>query len=75
MRSTWTDSRLDDFKDRVDSRLDDLNGRFSELSGRVNELSGRIDKLQHVMVQGFIALMVAMFTGFATLAGLIITQM
>jgi hypothetical protein len=67
MRSTWTDSRLDEFKDRVDSRLDDL-------SQRVSELSGRVDKLQHVMTQGFIAIMVSMFTGFVGLAGLILTQ-
>ncbi len=68
MRSTWTDSRLDDFKDRVDSRLD-------ELSHRIDGLSGRIDKLRHTMIQGFVAIMVAMFTGFLTLAGLIATQL
>jgi hypothetical protein len=67
MRSTWTDSRLDDFKERVDSRL-------GELSGQLTEQGARIDRLQHTMVQAFIALMVAMFTGFATLAGLIVTQ-
>ncbi len=67
MRSTWTDSRLDDFKESVDAR-------FDELSTRVGELSSRIDKLQHTMLQGFVAIMVAMFTGFMTLAGLIATQ-
>jgi hypothetical protein len=75
MRSTWTDSRLDDFKGHVDSRLDDLSGRVAELSARVDGLSHRIDGLQHTMVQGFIALTVAMFTGFAALAGLIVTQL
>ena len=75
MRSTWTDSRLDDFKDHVDSRLDDLNGRVSELSTRVDGLGGRIDSLQHTMTQGFIALTVAMFTGFIALAGLIVTKL
>jgi len=79
MRSTWTDSRLDDFKDIVDLRLNDLNGRVSELSTRVGELdariTGRIDGLQHTMIQGFIALAVAMFTGFIALAGLIVTQL
>jgi hypothetical protein len=64
MRSTWTDSRLDDLNDRV-----------SDLSARVDGLSGRIDGLQHTMVQAFIALMVAMFTGFLGLAGLIVTQL
>jgi hypothetical protein len=64
MRSTWTDSRLDDLNDRV-----------SELSARVDGLSARIDGLQHTMIQGFIALTAAMFTGFTALAGLIITQL
>ncbi len=68
MRSTWTDSRLDDFKDGVDSRLDDLNGR-------VSELSGRIDGLQNAMVHGIIAITATMITGFLGLAGLIATQL
>jgi len=63
MRSSWTDERLDD-----------LNGRVSELGGRVTELSTRIDSLQHTMINGFIAIMAAMFTGFVALAGLILTQ-
>jgi hypothetical protein len=79
MRSTWTDSRLDDFKSHVDSRLDDLNGRIGELSTRVGELdtriTGRIDGLQQTMVQAFIALMVALVSGFLGLAGLIVTQL
>lgn len=64
MRSTWTDSRLDD-----------LNNRVSELSGRVNEMGGRIDRLQHRIVHGFIAIMVAMMTGFMGLAGVLITKL
>lgn len=67
MRSTWTDSRLDEFKDQV-------NASLAELGQRVDHQSNRIDSLQHTMVQAFIALMVAMFTGFLGLAGLIITQ-
>jgi len=67
MRSTWTDERLDDFKDRVESR-------FDKLEASVDRLDGRIDALQHTMINGFIAIMVAMFTGFIGLAGLILTQ-
>jgi hypothetical protein len=63
MRSTWTDSRLDD-----------LNDRFKEVSARVDGLSNRVDGLQHTLVHGFIAIMVAMFTGFVGVAGLIVTQ-
>jgi hypothetical protein len=64
MRSTWTDSRLDD-----------LNDRFRELSARVDGLSGRVDGLQHTMVHGIIAMMVVMVTGFMGLAGLIVTSL
>ena len=60
MRSTWTDSRLDELNDRV-----------SEMDTR---LTGRIDALQHTMLQAFIGLMVVMATGFMGLAGLIIAQ-
>jgi hypothetical protein len=56
MRSTWTDSRLDD------------------LNGRVSELTARVDGLQHTMVHGFIAMMVAMVTGFMGIAGLIVAK-
>jgi hypothetical protein len=67
MRSTWTDGRLDEFKDQV-------NANFKELGQRVDNQSHRIDTLQHTMVQAFIALVVIMVTGFMGLAGLIITQ-
>jgi hypothetical protein len=60
LRSTWTDSRLDE-----------LNNRVSEMDTR---LTDRIDALQHTMLQAFIGLMVVMATGFMGLAGLIITQ-
>jgi hypothetical protein len=64
MRSTWTDSRLDD-----------LNKRVGEISGRLDALGTRVDGLQHTMVQGFIALVVIMVTGFMGLAGLIVTKL
>ena len=38
-------------------------------------LGSRIDRLQHTMVNGFIAMMVGMMTGFIGLAGLIVTQL
>lgn len=67
MRSTWTDERLDDFKDRVESR-------FDRLEVQVGGLGSRIDRPQHTMINVFAAMMVAMFTGFVGLAGLILTQ-
>jgi hypothetical protein len=67
MRSTWTDARLNEFKDQV-------NANFKELGQRVDNQSNRIDVLQHTMVQAFIALVVIMVSGFMGLAGLILTQ-
>jgi hypothetical protein len=56
---------------RTDSRLDELNERVTDMDSR---LTGRIDSLQHAMLQAFIGLVVVMATGFMGLAGLIITQ-
>jgi hypothetical protein len=67
MRSTWTDSRLDEFKDQV-------NASLAELGERVDHQSNRIDTLQHTMLHAVIGLVVVMATGFMGIAGLIVTQ-
>lgn len=66
MRSTWTDSRLDEFKEQV-------NANFSELGQRVDHQSNRIDKLQHtILIVGgglfaaFVALLAAIICLIAT---------
>ena len=68
MRSTWTDSRLDEFKTQVNESL-------KELGQRVDHQSQRIDRIQHTMVHGFIAMMLGMMTGFLGLAGVLITKL
>lgn len=67
MRSTWTDSRLDEFKDQV-------NANFKELGQRVDRQSDRIDSLQHTILivgGGIFAAFVAVL---AAIIGLIATQ-
>jgi hypothetical protein len=64
LRSTWTDSRLDD-----------LNKRVGEIASRLDALGAKVDGLQHTMIQGFIALVAVMITGFIGLAGLIVTKL
>jgi hypothetical protein len=64
MRSTWTDSRLDDLKAGVDSRLDDLNVRVSALGVEVREMRGEIGALQRTLIQVGIGLAGAMLVGF-----------
>ena len=49
MRSTWTDSRLDDLNDRV-------KGMDKKIDAGFARLDGRIDKMNHTMVQGMVAL-------------------
>ena len=68
MRSTWTDSRLDEFKDQV-------NANFSDLGQRVDHQSNRIDSLQHTILivgGGIFAAFVAVL---AAIIGLIATQL
>ncbi|MFL5834551.1 MAG: hypothetical protein ACJ76B_11325 [Solirubrobacterales bacterium] len=68
MRSTWSDSRLDEFKDQV-------NANFRDLGQRVDHQSNRIDSLQHTILivgGGILAAFVAVL---AAIIGLIATQL
>jgi hypothetical protein len=67
MRSTWTDSRLDEFKDQVNANLNDL-GR------RMDHQSDRIDRLQHTILIVGGGLFAAFVGVLAAIIGLIATQ-
>jgi hypothetical protein len=67
MRSTWTDSRLDEFKDQV-------NANLSELGQRVDHQSNRIDTLQHTILIVGGGLFAAFVAVLAAIIGLIATQ-
>jgi hypothetical protein len=64
MRSTWTDSRLDD-----------LNGRVSDLGARIDHQSGRIDALQHTILLVGGGLFAAFVAVLAAMLGLLATQL
>jgi hypothetical protein len=55
MRSTWTDSRLDDFAVRTDRRFDDLERRmdmgFARMDDEFRELRGEVGALQRTIIQ------------------------
>lgn len=55
MRSTWTDSRLDD-----------LNGRVSELSGRIDNLQHTIVLVGGGLFAAFVAVLAAILGLIAT---------
>lgn len=67
MRSTWTDSRLDEFKDQV-------NANLNELGQRVDHQSDRIDRLQHTILIVGGGLFAAFVAVLAAIIGLIATQ-
>jgi hypothetical protein len=67
MRSTWTDSRLDEFKDQVNANLNDL-GR------RMDHQSDRIDRLQHTILIVGGGLFAAFVAVLAAIIGLIAAQ-
>ena len=68
MRSTWTDSRLDEFKNRVDERL-------NELGQRLDHQTARIDSLQHTILIVGGGLFAAFVAVLAAIIGLIATQL
>jgi tetrahydromethanopterin S-methyltransferase subunit G len=99
MRESWTDERLDDFRnevsrrfDEVDRRFDVVNRRFDEVDrrferveGEIHDLRGEVKELRvetkagfesihKLMFQGAIALTAAFMAGFASLIGLVATQ-
>jgi hypothetical protein len=68
MRATWTDSRLDEFKNSVDSRL-------NELGQRVDRQTDRIDSLQHTILIVGGGLFAAFVGVLAAIIGLIAAQL
>ena len=87
MREKWTDERLDDLNDKVDdlgrewtaasTRSTGASNRSTAASNRstgASSIDERLDSINRVMLQGYLAMGVAMATGFVTLAGLIVSR-
>jgi hypothetical protein len=86
MRESWTDARLDDFRDEVNRRFDEVDRRFEKVEGEIRDLRGEVNELRlemragfesihKLMLQGVIALSAAYVAGFAALVGLVATQL
>jgi hypothetical protein len=69
MRESWTDARLDDFRDDVNRRFDRVEGEIRELRGEMNR---RFDSLQRTLLQIGGGLIGALVVGFF---GVIVTQL
>jgi len=68
MREKWTDERLDDLNKKVDDG-------FLRVDERFNRVDERFIHLERTMNLWFMTLVTIMLTGFAGLAGLIVSQM
>ena len=69
MRSTWTDSRLDD----LNARVDGIGGEIRHQSDRIDKMGERIDALQHTIVVVGGGLFAAFVAFLAAILGLIVT--
>ena len=74
MRESWTDERLDDFRDEVYRRFDAVDRRFDKVDGELHRVNDRLDGMQRTMIHGFIAMTGAIIASNAALIGLVVTQ-
>jgi tetrahydromethanopterin S-methyltransferase subunit G len=79
MRESWTDARLDDFRDEVNRRFEAIDRRFDKVEGEIQDLRREMklgfEGVHKTMVQGFVALSASFIAGFAAIVGLLATQL
>ncbi len=75
MVQEWTDGRLDELSGKVDKGFERVDRRFEQVDAQFAALNGRLDSLQRTMIQAFIALTVAMLTGFIGTCGVLIANL
>lgn len=85
-RESWTDGRLDEFKESVNRRFDEVDRRFDEVDRRFDEVDRRFDEigrqfgdvkdeikeLRQTMTHGFFVLVGINATSTLTLVGLMV---
>ncbi len=75
-RETWTDGRLDEFKESVNRRFDGVDRRFDEVYRRFEQIEKRLDRMNmdiRELRQTVERMNTRMTTGFIGLAGLIVS--
>jgi hypothetical protein len=70
MRESWTDERLDDFRDDVNRRFDKVDAEIKQLRSETNQrfdrVESRIDALQRTIIISNAAIFAAVLGVFAT---------
>jgi len=71
-RESWTDERLDDFRENVNQRFDFVDKRFDAVDQRLDRVDSDIRELRRMMFHGFIAQTTITVSCFVGVAGLIV---
>lgn len=67
MRESWTDERLDDFRDEV-------NRRFDKVDTELNRINDRLDGLHKILVFTILAFTSTTLAGYGAMIALIVTR-
>jgi hypothetical protein len=67
-RQTWTDERLDEFKESVNCRFDEVDRRLDQMDEDIRELRLAVMGVQRAVAQGCIGICAVMIAGFTALA-------
>jgi len=62
-RQSWTDSRLDDFNERMQAGFRHVDDRFNSLEARFASLEARFDALQRTMLLVMASILVSTVAG------------
>jgi hypothetical protein len=67
VRESWTDERLDDFRDEV-------NRRFDKVDHELNRINDRLDGMHKTLIYAVLTLGSATVAGWASMIALILTR-
>jgi len=74
MRESWTDERLDDFRDEVNRRFNAVDKRFDKVDYELERVNDRLDGLHKIMIYAVLTLGSATVAGWAALMAVVITR-
>lgn len=74
VRESWTDERLDDFREEVNRRFDEVYKRFDKVDLELGRVNDRLDGLHRILIFTVLSLMSATLAGYAAMVALVITR-
>lgn len=74
MRESWTDERLDDFRDDVNRRFDEVYKRFDKVDHELNRINDRLDSMHKMLVYAVLTLGSSTVAGWAAVIAFVVTR-